>query len=115
MKRLAAAAIVLLALPFALSDFWTFIAIEVLAFALYAVSFNLLLGYGGMLSFGHAAFFGVGGYAAGQVLLVDARTVVTDGDLLEIRTHIRYLFIDGRTVVLTSRHTELNDAFKNRR
>jgi branched-chain amino acid transport system permease protein len=28
------------------------------------VSFNVLLGYGGMLSFGHAAFFGVGGYAA---------------------------------------------------
>ena len=27
------------------------------------MSFNLLLGYGGMLSFGHAAFFGVGGYA----------------------------------------------------
>jgi branched-chain amino acid transport system permease protein len=57
-------AIALLALPLALSDFWIFIAIEVLAFALYAVSFNLLLGYGGMLSFGHAAFFGVGGYAA---------------------------------------------------
>jgi imidazolonepropionase-like amidohydrolase len=43
-----------------------------------------------------------------------ANLVVTDGDLLEIRTHIRYLFIDGRPVVLTSRHTELNDAFKNR-
>jgi hypothetical protein len=40
---------------------------------------------------------------------------VTDGDLLEIRTHIRYLFIDGRQVPLTSRHTELNDAFKNRK
>ena len=51
-----------IALPFGLTDFWTFIAIEVLVFALYAVSFNLLLGYGGMLSFGHAAFFGVGGY-----------------------------------------------------
>src|SRR5689334_1178132 len=44
-----------------------------------------------------------------------ANLVVTDGDLLEIRTHIRYLFIDGRPVVLSSRHTELNDAFKNRR
>ena len=44
-----------------------------------------------------------------------ANLVITDGDLLEIRTHIRYLFIDGRPVVLTSRHTELNDAFKNRR
>jgi branched-chain amino acid transport system permease protein len=63
-----AAAAVLLALPFGLSDFWVFISIEVLAFALYAVSFNLLLGYGGMLSFGHAAFLGVGGYTAGLVI-----------------------------------------------
>ena len=44
-----------------------------------------------------------------------ANLVVTDGDLLEIRSRIRYLFIDGRPVVLTSRHTELNDAFKNRK
>lgn len=44
-----------------------------------------------------------------------ANLVVTDGDLLEIRTHIRFLLIDGRPVVLTSRHTELNDAFKNRK
>ena len=44
-----------------------------------------------------------------------ANLVVTDGDLLEIRTHIRYLLIDGRSVVLTSRHTELNDSFKNRK
>lgn len=43
-----------------------------------------------------------------------ANLVVTDGDLLEIRTHIRYLFIDGRPVPLTSRHTELNDAFRKR-
>ena len=58
----------LLALPFGLTDFWIFIAVEVLAFALYAVSFNVLLGYGGMLSFGHAAFFGVGGYTAALVV-----------------------------------------------
>jgi len=44
-----------------------------------------------------------------------ANLVVTDGDLLEIRSSIRYLFIDGRSVVLSSRHTELNEAFKNRK
>jgi imidazolonepropionase-like amidohydrolase len=44
-----------------------------------------------------------------------ANLVVTDGDLLEVRTRIRYLLIDGRPVVLSSRHTELNDAFKNRK
>jgi imidazolonepropionase-like amidohydrolase len=44
-----------------------------------------------------------------------ANIVVTDGDLLETRTHVRHLFIDGRQVPLISRHTDLNDAFKNRR
>lgn len=44
-----------------------------------------------------------------------ANLVVTDGDLLEIRTKVRHLFIDGREVPLTSRHTELNDAFKSRK
>jgi imidazolonepropionase-like amidohydrolase len=44
-----------------------------------------------------------------------ANLVVTDGDLLEIRSRIRYLLIDGRPVVLSSRHTELNGAFKNRK
>ena len=63
-----AAAAALLALPSGLTDFWIFITVEVLAFALYAVSFNVLLGYGGMLSFGHAAFFGVGGYTAALVV-----------------------------------------------
>jgi imidazolonepropionase-like amidohydrolase len=44
-----------------------------------------------------------------------ANLVVTDGDLLEVRTHVRYLFIDGRLVPLVSRHTQLNDAFKDRK
>jgi len=44
-----------------------------------------------------------------------ANIVVTDGDLLEVRTHVRYLFIDGVQVPLTSRHTELYDAFKDRK
>ncbi|MEP6707970.1 MAG: amidohydrolase family protein, partial [Pyrinomonadaceae bacterium] len=44
-----------------------------------------------------------------------ANLVVTDGDLLETRTTVRHLFIDGREVKLTSRHTDLYDAFKNRK
>ena len=43
-----------------------------------------------------------------------ANLVVTDGDLLEARTNVRHLFINGRQVPLVSRHTELYDAFKNR-
>jgi branched-chain amino acid transport system permease protein len=52
-----------LAAPLPVSDFWIFVFIEILAFALYAASFNLLFGYGGMLAFGHAVFFGIGAYA----------------------------------------------------
>ncbi|HVQ37200.1 MAG TPA: amidohydrolase family protein [Pyrinomonadaceae bacterium] len=44
-----------------------------------------------------------------------ANLVVTDGDLLETRTTVRHLFIDGREVKLNSRHTDLYDAFKNRK
>ena len=33
---------------------------KVLCFALFACAFNLLIGYGGLLSFGHAVFFGIG-------------------------------------------------------
>ncbi len=51
------------ALPFLVSDFWSFVAIQILVFALYAVSFNLLFGTAGMFAFGHAVFFGTGAYA----------------------------------------------------
>jgi imidazolonepropionase-like amidohydrolase len=44
-----------------------------------------------------------------------ANLVVTDGDLLETRTNIRDLFINGRRVPLVSRHTELYEQFKNRK
>ena len=40
--------------------------------------------------------------------------VVTDGDILDPRTNVRYLFIGGRMIPLTSRHTELFDSFKER-
>ncbi len=44
-----------------------------------------------------------------------ANLVVTDGDLLEARTHVRYLFIEGRQIPLVSRHTELYERFKDRK
>jgi branched-chain amino acid transport system permease protein len=41
---------------------------KVLCFALFACAFNLLIGYTGLLSFGHAAFFGGAGYVCGYLL-----------------------------------------------
>ncbi|WP_431285849.1 branched-chain amino acid ABC transporter permease [Humitalea sp. 24SJ18S-53] len=47
---------------------------KVLCFALFACAFNLLIGYVGLLSFGHAAFFGMGGYIAGHLAKVAGLT-----------------------------------------
>ena len=58
----------LLALPAAAQalggEFYISLATRVLVFALAATSLNLVLGFGGMVSFGHAAFIGLGAYAA---------------------------------------------------
>ncbi|WP_347403200.1 branched-chain amino acid ABC transporter permease [Limobrevibacterium gyesilva] len=43
---------------------------KVLCFALFACAFNLLVGYVGLLSFGHAAYFGMGSYVAGYAAKV---------------------------------------------
>ena len=42
---------------------------EIIMFALYAVSYNLLLGYAGLLSFGHAMFFGMGAFTVAVALI----------------------------------------------
>jgi branched-chain amino acid transport system permease protein len=71
----AAIAIVLLfILPFVLGrlgktgEFWIWVATEMIIMALFAMSLNLILGYGGMVSFGHAAFFGVGAYTVALLM-----------------------------------------------
>jgi len=48
--------------------FYVGVASRILIFALAATSLNLILGFGGMVSFGHAAFVGVGAYAAGILM-----------------------------------------------
>jgi branched-chain amino acid transport system permease protein len=63
---IAAAAIALAALPLIAmrtgADFYIGLASRILIYAIAATSLNLLIGYGGMVSFGHAAFLGVGAY-----------------------------------------------------
>ena len=44
-----------------------------------------------------------------------ANVVVTDGDILDPRTNVKHMFIGGRMIPLTSRHTELFDSFKDRK
>ncbi|PLC54013.1 branched-chain amino acid ABC transporter permease [Pollutimonas nitritireducens] len=65
---LALLLLVLAALPWITPYFYIFIVTEILILGLFAASFNLIFGYTGMLSFGHAAFFGVGSYATALLL-----------------------------------------------
>jgi branched-chain amino acid transport system permease protein len=53
----------LIAMPWVLGGYSLRLLTEAIIFSLYAVSYNLLLGYAGLLSFGHAMFFGVGAFA----------------------------------------------------
>ena len=55
-------------LPFFTSRYQISLLTEIIIFALFGVTYNLLLGYGGLLSFGHAMFFGIGAYTAGILL-----------------------------------------------
>ena len=54
----------LAAAPAALPTFYVWLLVEMIAYALFAASLYLLMGVGGMVSFGHAAYFGVGAYGA---------------------------------------------------
>jgi branched-chain amino acid transport system permease protein len=50
------------------SRFYTFVANDVVIWALFATSLNLLVGYTGLVSFGHAAYFGIGAYTTGLLM-----------------------------------------------
>ena len=66
-NRVAAVIAVLLVFPLVMP--YEALAINILIFGLYAVGFNLLFGYTGMLSFGHAAFLGTGSYLCGIAIV----------------------------------------------
>jgi branched-chain amino acid transport system permease protein len=52
------------------AGFYPVFLMKILCFALFACAFNLLIGYVGLLSFGHAMFFGFSGYVAGHAAKV---------------------------------------------
>ncbi len=61
--------ILLALLPHFVGPYFSNVVVHFAIFALYAVSFNLLLGYTGLFSFGHAMFFGTGGFATALALV----------------------------------------------
>jgi branched-chain amino acid transport system permease protein len=63
------AVLLALALPHLLAPYYLGLVVKMMIFALFAMSFDLLLGYGGMASLGHAAYFGIAAYAVGLLAL----------------------------------------------
>jgi len=66
---LLALAAALASIPLWAPRFWIYIGTQALIFAIFAMSLDLLLGYAGLASFGHAAFYGVGAYACALLAL----------------------------------------------
>jgi len=64
--------VLLLLLPLVLPPFQTTLLAETLIFAVFATAFNLLYGYTGLLSFGHAMFVAMSGYTVAKVVTVVA-------------------------------------------
>ena len=65
----AATLAVLIALPWVLARYQMSILTELFIFGLLALSLDLIMGYTGMVSFGHAAYFGLGAYASALLLI----------------------------------------------
>ena len=61
---------ILIVAPLVLPPFWRRFLTEILIWGLLAMSSDLLIGYTGMISFGHSAFFGLGMYGAAAALLL---------------------------------------------
>src|SRR3954454_24621298 len=60
---------VLIVAPLVLPEFWRRFVTEILIWGLLAMSSDILIGYTGMVSFGHSAFLGLGMYGAAAALL----------------------------------------------
>ncbi len=56
--------------PLVLPEFWRRFVTEILIWGLLAMSSDILIGYTGMVSFGHSAFFGLGMYGAAAALMI---------------------------------------------
>jgi len=61
--------VVFLLAPYVLDEFYLTVLCEALVMAMLAISFNLLFGYMGQMSFGQAAFYGLGGYAVAMLMV----------------------------------------------
>jgi imidazolonepropionase-like amidohydrolase len=61
-----------------------------------------------------AQIFGIDKFVGSIEVGKMANLIVTDGDPLELRTRLKYMFINGKQTDLTNKHTRLYDKFKDR-
>ena len=63
-------ALLLLILPFIMPEFWIYMLTDIMAYCIFALGYNIVLGYGGMMPFGHAGFYGAGAYFLALALIM---------------------------------------------
>ncbi|MDQ6773235.1 MAG: branched-chain amino acid ABC transporter ATP-binding protein/permease [Candidatus Dormibacteraeota bacterium] len=80
--------------PDASARFQIFLGTSALVLALWAVSYNLMLGYAGMVSFAHAAYYGIGAYTVG-LLFQRFNLPVLEGLILAPLTTAAFGFVSG--------------------
>jgi branched-chain amino acid transport system permease protein len=73
--------------------FYISFATRLLIFALLATSLNLVLGFGGMISFGHAAFFGIGAYTVGVLMLYGVEPALISWPAAVVISGLAALFV----------------------
>jgi branched-chain amino acid transport system permease protein len=69
--------LLVLVVPLIGGEFWQYMIANMLLLAVFALSFNLLFGMAGYLSFGHAAFYAVGAYVTGLLMLANCPLLMT--------------------------------------
>jgi len=89
-----------------LSEFWggsylTSLAMRAMILAIAAVSLDLLIGHGGMVSFGHAAFLGIGSYVAG-IAITDGTTDIVTILMVTVLAAACFALITGAISLRTS-------------
>lgn len=88
--------------PLVLSRYYMTLLIPFLAYAIVLLGFNLLFGYGGLLSFGHALFVAIGAYAAAALA---ANTSLVSFELMLVAAIVAVLVIAIPIAILASRFT----------
>ena len=82
-------------MPMLLKQYHLNMLTEIIIFALFAVSYNLLLGYAGLLSFGHAMFFGLGAFMTAVAIIHIPGLALWNAVLIGIVTNIIGGFLIG--------------------